>query len=151
MCSYRLAHLEHLLVALCDWMAGHKVGFALPERLPADGCLSLSLLRRPSLIFWKSETVSVSVAQLHHLGHSRAVRPRGGHVDESLARPGDVGVRSVPAVRQSGLVVVFGVLHALAALAWSRLHSRTHHVHQDVGLGHIQRTEGVVAWRYRQR
>lgn len=145
MSSYWFAHLEQLLIALCDWLASHNVACALLEGLPADGCLSLSLLRRPRLIFWKKETVSVSVAQLHHLGHSRAVQPRAGHVNESMARPG------VQLVRQSGLVAVFGVLYAQADLTWSRLHCRTHHVHHDVRLGHIQGTKMVRAQRYRQR
>lgn len=151
MCSYWLAHLEHLLIAVCDRMAGHNVGFALLEGLPADSGLSLSLLRRPGLIFWKKETVSGSVAQLNDLGHPRAVRPRDGHVDKSLARSGDGGVRLVPAVRQSGVVVVvLCVLHALAP-AWSRLHRRTQLVHHNISLGNIHWTKGVVVWTCGQR
>lgn len=40
-----VSHLEHVLVEVCHWIAGHQVGIALAVRLPGDGSLSLSLLR----------------------------------------------------------------------------------------------------------
>lgn len=72
-----VSYLEHLLIQVCERMAGHQVGVALPVRLPGDGGLSLGLL-------WHSGLVTKCGADGYiHLqdGQSAALCIRKGHKD----------------------------------------------------------------------
>lgn len=75
-CAWQ-AYLEHLLICVCDWIAGDQVGIALALRLPGDGGLSLSLLRDSCLVIKRGADGHI---QLHN-GHPAALCIREGHKD----------------------------------------------------------------------
>lgn len=90
-CPHR-THLKHLLVPVCDWVAGHQVGGALLEGLPGDAGLGLGLLWRARLVAWKNERQSVAglLTHLHNLRHPCPIWPGLGYIHQALPNFGDV-------------------------------------------------------------
>lgn len=143
------SYLKHLLVYMCERLAGHQVGVALAQRLPRDGGLSLSLLRHLCLVTncgpdGKFELQDRPPAPLC-IGK--------GHKDQGLTKlpVGRQWVPIKPAV--VSIVVVFCVLHMLALINKHILAIGAHylrHIQPVINIsragGQRQGEQGVWVW-----
>lgn len=106
-----ISYLEHLLIQLCDGMAGHHIGAALLVGLPCNGGLRLDLLRHCVV----TNRGSNGQVQLH-IRPSAALCIGKGHIDQRLANLPIRRLRVATAIRVSIVVVVLCVLHVLVLI-----------------------------------
>lgn len=94
------SYLKHLLIYMCDRMAGHQVGIALTVWIPGDAGLSLGLLWLSCIIIDCG-----SKGYINHYGLSAALCIREGDKDQGLTTL-LIGASAVPIISSAVSIVV---------------------------------------------